>query len=398
MSSSASSLRVPKYRKHAPSGLAVVRLNGQDFYLGRHGSPESEAEYDRVIGEWIANGRQSPPRVVKRRVGEMSVNELILAYASYADSYYRKNGVLTGEYDGIRYALRPLRRLYGDVSVSDFGPLALKAAREEMIKSDLCRGEINKWIGRIVRMFKWGVENEFVPAMTHHALSQVRGLARGRSSARESEPVRPVSDAHVDAVKPFVGRQIWAMIQIQRVTGMRPGEVCIVRTGDVDQTGAIWIYRPGSHKTEHHGHERKVFFGPRGQELLRSWLRADQPDVFVFSPREELEERSAARRAHRKTKVQPSQARRTRKKNPRRAPMEHYNSASYNRAIARACERAGIPPWHANQLRHSAATSIRRDYGLDVASLILGHRGVGVTQVYAERDEARAQQVVAAVG
>ena len=216
-----------------------------------------------------------------------------------------------------------------------------------MIKSDLCRGEINKRIGRIVRMFKWGVENEFVPPMTHHALSQVRGLARGRSSARESEPVRPVSDAHVDAVKPFVGRQVWAMIQIQRVTGMRPGEVCIMRTGDIDQTEATWIYRPGSRKTEHHGHERKVFLGPRVQELLRPWLRADQPDAFLFSPREELAERSAARRADRKTKVQPSQARRTRKKNPRRAPKEHYTSASYNQpSLVRATRlesRPGTP-------------------------------------------------------
>jgi hypothetical protein len=78
----------------------------------------------------MANGRQSPPRVVKRRVGEMSVNELILAYASFADSYYRKNGVPTGEFDATRYSLRPLRRLYGDLGVSDFGPLALKAVSD----------------------------------------------------------------------------------------------------------------------------------------------------------------------------------------------------------------------------------------------------------------------------
>ena len=40
---------VPKYQKHRASGQAVVRLNGQDFYLGPHGTKPSKLEYDRVI-------------------------------------------------------------------------------------------------------------------------------------------------------------------------------------------------------------------------------------------------------------------------------------------------------------------------------------------------------------
>ena len=233
--------------------------------------------------------------------------------------------------------------------------------------------------------------------MTHHALSQVRGLSRGRTAARESEPVKPVSDAAVDAIKPHVSRWIWAMIELQRTTAMRPGEVCIIRTCDIDRSSGIWIYRPASHKTEHHGHDRKVYWGPKAQELLRSWLR-DDVSAYLFSPKDELEERSQVRRALRKSKVQPSQARRTRKKSPKNPPGAFYKVRSYNRAIARGCEKAGIPEWHANQLRHTAATSIRREFGLDAASLILGHRSVQVTQVYAERDEARAIDVASQIG
>lgn len=397
MPASKISARVPKYRLHKPSGLAVVRFNGVDFYLKEFGSPESKDEYDRLLGEWMLNGRQAPPRRVQASAGEMSINVLILAYLAFADGYYRKNGKPTGEYDSIRYSLKPLRRLYGRTSVNEFGPLALKSVREEMIKADLCRNEINKRVGRIVRMFKWGVENEHVEAMTHHALSQVRGLSRGRTPARESTPIKPVSDVHVDAIKLFVPRQVWSMVQLQRITGMRPGEVCMIRTGDIDRSGSVWVYRPGSHKTEHHGHERKVYLGPNAQDVLKRWLR-DDPSAYLFSPKEELEERSSERRASRKSKVQPSQARRFRKKSPKKGPGDFYEVRSYNRAISRACEKAGIPHWHANQLRHSAATVIRRDFGLDVASLILGHRGVGVTQVYAERDEARAVSVVGQVG
>jgi hypothetical protein len=54
------SLRTPSYRLHKPTGQAVVTLNGRDIYLGRFGSPESRAEYDRTIVEWISNGRRLP--------------------------------------------------------------------------------------------------------------------------------------------------------------------------------------------------------------------------------------------------------------------------------------------------------------------------------------------------
>ncbi len=194
MLNSGSARRIPKYRLHRPSGQAVARFNGIDCYLGKHGSTESRDEYDRLLGEWMINGRQAPPKLAARPVGQLTIKELILGYLQFADGYYRKNGQPTGEYDSIRHSLKPLRRLYGSTGVSEFGPLALKNVREEMVKARLCRNEINKRIGRVVRMFKWGVENEFVAPMTHHALSQVRGLSRGRSSARESQPVKPVSD------------------------------------------------------------------------------------------------------------------------------------------------------------------------------------------------------------
>ena len=52
--------RTPKYRRHRASGQAIVTINGHDIYLGPYGTAVSPREYDRVIGEWLANGRQSP--------------------------------------------------------------------------------------------------------------------------------------------------------------------------------------------------------------------------------------------------------------------------------------------------------------------------------------------------
>ena len=54
--SGTNSARIPSYRHHKPTGQAVVTLNGKDHYLGLWGTAASRAEYDRLIGEWIANG------------------------------------------------------------------------------------------------------------------------------------------------------------------------------------------------------------------------------------------------------------------------------------------------------------------------------------------------------
>jgi integrase len=136
----------------------------------------------------------------------------------------------------IRLAVRPILRLYGHSQAGDFGPLALKAVRQAMIEAGICRLEVNRRIGRIGRAFKWAVENELVPPSVHHGLKAVAWLRRGRSEARESFPVRPVPEAFVDAIRGHVARQVWAMIELQRLTGMRPGEVCRMRTCDLDMS------------------------------------------------------------------------------------------------------------------------------------------------------------------
>ncbi len=58
----ASSLRTPSYRHHRSSGQAVVTVDGRDIYLGKFGMAESRAEYDRLLAEWLCNGRRSPRR------------------------------------------------------------------------------------------------------------------------------------------------------------------------------------------------------------------------------------------------------------------------------------------------------------------------------------------------
>jgi integrase len=108
----------------------------------------------------------------------------------------------------------------------------------------------------------------------------------------------------------------------------------------------------------------------------------------VFSPVREREERNAKRAADRKTKFYACrQGWQQRKTTPKRAPGEKYTVASYGYAIRRACAKHKIEPWGPNQLRHSFATTVRKEYGLVAAQVLLGHSKADVTQVYAERNE-----------
>src|SRR5262245_27080859 len=92
----ASRVRVPGIQHHKASGQAKVRLRGRDIYLGKWGTPEAEAEYRRVIGEYLINGQAPPPPTLP--AAEVSVNELAAAFMRFAEIHYVKNGRLTDEY------------------------------------------------------------------------------------------------------------------------------------------------------------------------------------------------------------------------------------------------------------------------------------------------------------
>ncbi len=116
----------------------------------------------------------------------------------------------------------------------------------------------------------------------------------------------------------------------------------------------------------------------------------------------------------------------------RGAPRHIYYASSGCRSLARACDQAFPPPeplakrekesqkawwerltdeqrgqvrrwqrehrWHPHQLRHNAATELRRQFGIETARIILGHRSAAITEVYAELDQAKAVEAMKRVG
>lgn len=380
-------IRIPSYRLHKPTGQAVVTLDGHDNYLGSYGTPASRALYDHLVAEWLARKPADPCP---------TVDEIIIRYMDFARLYYRKGDVETAEVANLKLSLRPLQARFGALRVVEFGPRALKVVRQDMIASGVSRLEVNRRVGRIRRMFRWAASEELIPAGIVEALSTVADLKKGRTTARENRPITAVPEAHVDAVRPFVSRQVWAMIELQRRTAMRPGEVTIMRTGDLDVSGRVWTYRPAVHKMEHTGRPRTVHLGPEAQKVIRPWLRPNLEE-YLFQPQEAEAERQAERRRRRKTPVQPSQ--RDRKTpNPKKQPGDRFDSRAYAHAIARGCRKAGVPIWGPNRLRHLAATLLRREFGLDVAQVVLGHASPDTTLIYAEADRQRAAEAMLRIG
>ena len=391
--------RVPSLCRHKASGRAVVQLDGKDYYCGRHGSETAQAEYDRLISIYLANSRRMPREATGQ--ADITIVELIAQYWEHAQQHYRKpDGRPTSELSCIKIVLRPLRAMFGRELAQDFGPLKLKAVRQEMIDRRLSRKSINLHVGRIRRVFKWGVENELVRPDVLQALLAVRGLQRGRSEAKETEPIQPVPEQHVDAVLPYLSPQVDAMVQLMTLTGMRVGEVTIMRTADIDRSGTeCWLYKPREHKTQHHGHERLIPLGPQAQEVLKGFLKAD-PDAFLFTPKEAMEHFNAKRRAERRTPMTPSQLHRQERARakPKRKYLPHFDRNAVRQAIVRACKAADVPPFHPHQLRHTAATRLRREFGIEAARVILGHSSSLVTEVYAEIDRAKALEIMSQVG
>ena len=192
---------------------------------------------------------------------------------------------------------------------------------------------------------------------------------------------------------------IRAIVELMWHTGARPGEALQIRMADIDRSGPVWIYRPARHKTEHLGFERMIPLGPRAQAVLAPFLRAD-PLAYLFDPREEAKDRSKRKRAKRKLPKWASHM--ARLKQPEDIGQDCnacYRVDVLGKAVTRACTAAGLATrWTPNQLRHSAATRIRREFGIEAASVILGHSNLQTTEIYAEADRQKAIEIASSVG
>jgi integrase len=297
----------------------------------------------------------------------------------HAESYY---GIRSKEYDHFDKTTVPLTDTYPHRLARDFGPAELKIVRERMINHhDWSRKVVNRRVNRIRQIWKWAVEEGVVPAGTWHSLLVVQGLKAGRTTAREIEERKPVSEELVAATLPHLPRHVRGLVRFQLLTGCRPDEACQLRMCDVDASGETWVYTPKKHKNAWRGHGRSIGIGKETQKVISEYTAGIEPSAYVFSPSRQRQEIFAAKRAARISKVQPSQVCR-KKKRPKKGPGECFTPDSFAQAIARTCRNRKLKHWGPYQLRHAAGARARRIAGLDAAQALLGHRTTAMTEHY----------------
>lgn len=382
--------RLPKMRRHA-KGQFVVHLSGTDHYLG-HDEPEARRKYGQLTAQWQANGRRPlrPPDPAGPTIGA-----LIERYRDWAAGRYvkrktpdaRRGPDATSQVKNVTCATAPLLALFEDSPIAGFTIDEMALYRARLIGSGLAAKTINTYCEIVRRMFKWAARSRLAPPTLWMELKALEGVRNGIDVPARPRVVPPRLDA-VRAAQGLLRAPNRAMIDVQLLTGMRPGEVCGLRPCDLHRAGPVdlggvevmagptvlpdgrtvdvWLYvvPPHVNKTEHRSRPRVVPIGPAAQQVLSPWLARCPASREVFIN---------------------LQGRR-------------FAVDGYRLNVAHACDRAGVGRWWPNQLRHYALTDVRRRYGIEAARTVGGHSDAGVTLLYAEADVGKAMIVAAEMG
>lgn len=402
----------PNVYHHKGSNQAAVVVNGRTIYLGIWSEPQVWSEaYENVKQIWLANNRTVPAGSLRRRNAAplplvvpagRTIVELLALYDDHAQAYYGASR----EYENVKDVMSSLKAHFGRLAVSAFTATALDELRRHMAAGThmpegkrtraLARTTINARVGRILRIFRWGVSRGLVDANKLVELEALESLRAGHCEARETAEVEPVSDDLIDATLPYLPAMVADMVRVQRLTGARPGEVCSMKTSEIDRTGKTWVYRPAKHKNAFRKHTRAIPIGPKARSIVAKYIGLEV-NAYLFSPRESRAQQYAGMRSRRKTKVQPSQQNRKRR-HPKVLPGERYTPNSYNNAVRRACKNGNIAHWHVHQIRHTVGTEVAAEFGQEAAQRVLGHRSAQSTARYVKPSEATAIGVIQKIG
>lgn len=372
----AKKVHVPKLCFHKSSGQYYV-WNGKTKEREHFGVDPAVAR--QLYSQWVAsNGGQPalPPP------SEMRVSHAVEAYRRFAEVRYTDRR----EWNRIKLAMDQVEILYGQLVASSFRARAFKDVRERFLhggkKKARSRNYVNKFGKAIQTAWRWLANEEIVPAECAASVRMVPPLKRGEGG-KERPPVLPPADGVVVATLAKCPPLVAAMLQVQLLTGMRPGELREMRWCEVSKsptqpvplagTGrtvaavkcgrtVVWIYAPAGHKTLGRGKARAVAIGPAAQKILKRFAKNKD---YIFRTRLGTQ----------------------------------YRGDSYARAVERAAKAAGMPHWSPNQLRHAAATDIAEQFDDHTAASVLGHAaGSSASKVYIEQAMRKAAEAAAKCG
>lgn len=346
----------PAYQFHV-SGQAVVRLDYQDFYLGKHGSPESYARYFALLAEYNANGMKAPQQPQRMAEVKIRVKDLVADFRHRVLPQYEHN---YGQHNRFKNLLMLLEERHGAEAVDEFGPRKLEELRDQFIKDGCSRKYANTKATLVVKIFQHGVSRELVSPEKLVALRSLPPLRPGQG--RETEKRAKVAVETIRKTLPKLTPTVQAMVRIQLATAMRPSELFRMTPAMIDRSSDVWMYRPNKHKTSGHGKTKAVPILGDALEALTPFLFGE-PDELCFT---------------------------TAFGNP-------WDKDSYRQAVTRAAQRAKQPHWTPYDIRHCTAQAVRDKAGPEAAQALLGHSRLSTTEIYAQAAEAKAIEAAKAV-
>ena len=383
-------------------GRAYSRHKGNRYYFGKWGTAEAHKKYKRfcaklILGEPIATPEKAGHNVGNdganvKKTGGMLVVELTVEFLKHHTPRLHKTHIMH-----FKSAVGYLVELYGSMPVNDFSPKKLRAVRDLMVRRGrLCRKMVNSFTTRLVRIFTWGCEEEWVNPSVAGALKMVRHLPENEPGTFDHDEREPVPLDIIRRTLPFLIPTVATMVMLQYLTGMRPGEVCRMTVGSINRSrgNGLWYYDLEHHKTKKHMGKKVIPLGKVAQELLEPFLAGKKASDAVFSPKMAMQEKRDRQRAERKTPLSPSQKARDKKSadNPASRVGNFYDRNSYRKAIEYAITKGNkslpdgqkIPKWFPYLLRNATATDLEEEHGLDAAQAQLGHKKADMTRRYSK--------------
>ncbi|MCL2745054.1 MAG: tyrosine-type recombinase/integrase [Planctomycetaceae bacterium] len=252
--------------------------------------------------------------------------------------------------NNIRKAFSLLAELFPKATNVSFGSKELMQFQVFLAKKNYARKYCNTLVKFVRTVFYWGESADLVSIRTVHKLRNVKPLKLNQA---KEKPKRKAVPAEVfEAALPYFPPAVSDMLELQRLTAMRPGEVCRMKPieikHDKDLTGDFWIYQPEHHKTEWAGKEKRIVLGENSMETLSFYLLKRAADEPVFKT----------------------------------VKGKAYTTASYGRIIKKVLEANDLPKFTAHQVRHLAISEISLLCGQDFAKEVAGHSDTKTTEIY----------------
>ncbi|MBL8736220.1 MAG: site-specific integrase [Planctomycetes bacterium] len=389
---------------HKTSGQARVVLSGVEHYLGVWGTAESHERYAALVKKWLADGKQPQrraPTVVQAVLTLRSLFDQFLAHADASGRYW-KNGAPTTQRAQFDWVGDSLAATLGTLPVARLTEAGLMAWRDVLEQNrQRTRSGINRLVAAALQVLRWGRSRGLVPKPVWADVSVIEPLKRGEVGDRpeKGRPRRAVTAEEAERVAAKACRQVGAMIRLQALCGMRPGEVCCMRWVDIDKAPILgdktgcWTYIVPNGKTSHHGHVTRYLLPVVAQKILLQFPAL--PLAYIFSPAAAMEERRNRLRAGRQSKLTPSHRERDAEAN--RDYATRWGLNEYRHAVDRACALAGVARFTPHELRHGFVTWAANTLSLTAAAAAANHRNLTTTQGYVHVRHDDALAVAAAV-